>query len=44
MTTTLAEAYLARLAGVNFNLMDPHWSVTRPAVARLTLRSLTGRY
>jgi len=37
----LAETYLARLARANHNLWDRNWSVTRPSVAKLALRSLT---
>jgi phytoene synthase len=44
LTTTLAEIYLRRLARVRFDLMDTRWSVVRPMVVRLALRSLTTGY
>ena len=44
LTVPLAEAYLRRLARARYDLMDTNWSVPRPAVIRLTRRSLTTGY
>jgi phytoene synthase len=44
LTTALAETYLRRLARARYDLFDPRWAVTRPAVLRLTILAALGRY
>jgi len=44
LATALAETYLGRLARARYDLFDPRWSMTRPAVLRLTILAALGRY
>jgi phytoene/squalene synthetase len=44
LTTALAEVYIRRLARARYNLFNARWSMTRPAVVRLTILAALGHY